>query len=141
MVNDAGQPTANSELIESAELVDINPQTIVYTLNPKAVWSDGVPITAADFKYAWEQQRGDPDDLARPDVASIAGYRDIASVTGSNGGHTVTVKFKTTFADWQMLFANLLPAHVMEKVGWNPACTTVDPAIDLSGGPVQARQR
>ena len=74
-----------------------------------------------------------------PDVASIAGYRDIASVTGSNGGHTVTVKFKTTFADWQMLFANLVPAHVMEKVGWNPTCTTVDPAIDLSGGPVQDR--
>jgi peptide/nickel transport system substrate-binding protein len=45
------------------------------------------------------------------------------------------VKFKTPFADWQMLFANLVPAHVMEKVGWNPACTTVDPAIDLSGGP------
>ncbi len=56
-------------------------------------------------------------------------------MTGSNGGHTVTVKFKTTFADWQMLFANLVPAHVMEKVGWNPACTTVDPAIDLSAGP------
>ena len=70
-----------------------------------------------------------------PDVSSIAGYRDIASVTGSNGGHTVTVKFKTTFADWQMLFDNLVPAHVMEKVGWNPSCTTVNPDIDLSGGP------
>ena len=23
----------------------------------------------------------------------------------------------------------------MEKTGWNPACTTVNPAIDLSGGP------
>ena len=133
-VNAAGQPTANSELIESAEPLSINPQTIVYTLNPKAVWSDGVPITAADFKYAWEEQRGDPV-VSSPDVASIAGYRDIASVVGSNGGHTVTVKFKTTFADWQMLFANLVPAHVMEKVGWSPSCTTVDPAIDLSGGP------
>ena len=47
----------------------------------------------------------------------------------------MTVKFKTTFADWQMLFANLVPAHVMEKVGWDPSCSTVDPAIDLSGGP------
>jgi peptide/nickel transport system substrate-binding protein len=68
-------------------------------------------------------------------VSSIAGYRDIASVTGSNNGHTVTVKFGTTFADWQMLFDNLLPAHVMDRMGWNPACPTVDPAIDLSGGP------
>ncbi len=134
VVNGAGQAAANSELIESAEPVDISPQTIIYTLNPKAVWSDGVPITAEDFKYAWEQQRGDPE-TSSADVASIAGYRDIASVTGSNGGRTVTVKFKTTFADWQMLFANLVPAHVMEKVGWNPPCTTVDRAIDLSAGP------
>jgi peptide/nickel transport system substrate-binding protein len=134
VVSGSGQAAANSELIVSAEPVDISPQTIIYTLNPKAVWSDGVPVTAADFKYAWEQQRGDPV-TSSPDVASIAGYRDISSVTGSNGGHTVTVKFKTTFADWQMLFANLVPAHVMEKVGWNPACTTVDPAIDLSAGP------
>jgi peptide/nickel transport system substrate-binding protein len=28
-----------------------------------------------------------------------------------------------------------MPAHVMENVGWDPSCTTVDPAIDLSGGP------
>jgi peptide/nickel transport system substrate-binding protein len=118
----------------SAEPVSLKPLTIVYTLNPKAVWSDGVPITAEDFKYAWEEQRGDPA-TSSPDVASIAGYRDIASVTGSNGGHTVTVKFKTPFADWRELFANLVPAHVMEKVGWSPACSTVDPAIDLSGGP------
>ncbi len=118
----------------SAEPVSLKPLTIVYTLNPKAVWSDGVPITAADFKYAWDEQRGDPV-TSSPDVASIAGYRDIASVTGSNGGHTVTVKFKTPFADWQKLFANLVPAHVMEKVGWSPACSTVNPAIDLSGGP------
>ena len=59
-VDATGTPTPNSELIDSAELVSLNPETIVYTLNPKAVWSDGVPITAADFKYAWEQQRGDP---------------------------------------------------------------------------------
>jgi peptide/nickel transport system substrate-binding protein len=135
-VSSTGTPTSNSDLIVSAEPVSISPQTIVYTLNPKAVWSDGVAITAADFKYAWDEQRGDPV-LSSPDVSSIAGYRDIASVTGSNGGHTVTVKFKTTFADWQMLFDNLVPAHVMEKVGWNPSCTTVNPAIDLSGGPFQ----
>ena len=129
-----GMPTPNSELTESAEPVSLNPQTVVYTLNPKAVWSDGVPISAADFKYAWEQQRGDPV-VSSPDVTSIAGYRDIASVTGSNGGRTVTVKFKKSFGDWESLFNNLVPAHVMEKVGWNPACPTVNPAIDLSGGP------
>lgn len=134
VVNSASEPMPNAELIVSAEPISLKPLTIVYTLNPKAVWSDGVPITAEDFKYAWEEQRGDPA-TSSPDVASIAGYRDIASVTGSNSGHTVTVQFKTTFADWRELFANLVPAHVMEKLGWSPACSTVDPAVDLSGGP------
>jgi len=133
VVNSAGTLTGNLNFATS-ELVNLTPETIVYTLNPKAVWSDGVPITATDFEYAWDLQKGDPV-VSSPDVSSIAGYRDIESVTGSNGGHTVTVKFKTTFADWQMLFDNLVPAHVMEKVGWDPFCPTVNPAIDLSGGP------
>ncbi len=45
------------------------------------------------------------------------------------------MKFKNPFADWKSLFDNLVPAHVMEKVGWSPNCPTVNPAIDLSGGP------
>jgi peptide/nickel transport system substrate-binding protein len=134
VVNQQGGLTANPNLIVQSELVSTKPETIVYTLNPKAVWSDGVAITAKDFQYAWEQQRGDPT-VDPTTVASIAGYRDIKSVKGSNKGRTVTVIFRTPFADWQMLFANLLPAHVMEKVGWNPTCTTVNPTVDLSGGP------
>ena len=38
-----GAPTPELDLIVSAELVSLKPETIVYTLNPKAVWSDGVP--------------------------------------------------------------------------------------------------
>jgi peptide/nickel transport system substrate-binding protein len=134
VVGPDGTPVSNLNLIEQSELVSTKPETIVYTLNPKAVWSDGVPISAKDFTYAWEEQRGNPTSNPAT-VASTAGYRDIKSVKGSNNGRTVTVIFRQPFADWQMLFSNLLPAHVMEKVGWNPACTTVDPAIDLSGGP------
>jgi peptide/nickel transport system substrate-binding protein len=136
IVSQSGDPTPNTNLLvgNQAELVSTKPETIVYTLNPKAVWSDGVPITAKDFVYAWAQQRGDLTSDPST-VASTAGYRDIKSVKGSNKGRTVTVIFGTPFADWQMLFANLLPAHIMKKAGWNPSCTTVDPAIDLSGGP------
>jgi peptide/nickel transport system substrate-binding protein len=135
-VNAAGNVEQNANLLvgNQAELVSTKPETIVYTLNPKAVWSDGVPITAKDFIYAWTQQRGDPASDSTT-VASTAGYRDIRSVVGSNNGRTVTVIFRTPFADWEMLFSDLLPAHIMEKTGWDPACTTVNQAIDLSGGP------
>ncbi|HUA94746.1 MAG TPA: ABC transporter substrate-binding protein, partial [Acidimicrobiales bacterium] len=96
-------------------------------------------ISAADFEYAWRQQRGEqPDGTgSNTDVASTLGYSRIKSVTGTNHGRTVTVIFKKAFADWKMLFANLLPAHVMEQVGWDPGCTTVDPKVDLSGGPYE----
>jgi peptide/nickel transport system substrate-binding protein len=139
--SDGGQSVGNDALLQGAELVSTSPQTVVYTLNAQAVWSDGVPVSAQDFIYAWKQQRGAAADLAAGaspvggQAATIQGYRDIKSVTAGNGGRTVTVVFRTPFSDWQMLFHNLLPAHVMEKVGWNPPCTGPDPAIDLSAGP------
>lgn len=136
IVGPGGTSTYDSAVISQAEVVSTDPQTVVYTINPKAVWSDGVAITSADFVYAWQQQRGaSAADGSSSDVASTLGYRQIQSVTGSNHGRTVTVVFKTPFADWQMLFNDLLPAHVMDEVGWAPGCSTVDPQVDLSGGP------
>lgn len=132
VVNPSGQSVYDQAVITSAELQSVSPQTVVYTINPKAVWSDGVPLTAADFIYAWQQQRG---TTGLDTAATTAGYRDIQSVTSSNKGKTVTVVFKTPYADWQRLFADMLPAHVMEKAGWDPNCTSVDPAVDLSAGP------
>lgn len=137
VVNPSDNAVYDSSVIDQAELQSTSPQRVVYTINPDAVWSDGTPITARDFVYAWQQQRGDADTDGVPSggSASTEGYRDIKSVTGSNHGRTVTVVFKTPFADWKTLFADLLPAHVMEQVGWDPGCSTVDPAVDLSGGP------
>jgi peptide/nickel transport system substrate-binding protein len=136
-VSDSGTSEYDSAVIVQAELQSTTPETVVYTIDPQAVWSDGTPISAADFIYAWHQQRGVVSGLAAgsPDVASTAGYNDIKSVVGSNKGKTVTVVFSTPYADWQSLFDYLVPAHVMEKVGWSPDCHTLNPAIDLSGGP------
>ena len=135
VIGPGGSPSYDSAVITQAEVVSTTPQTVVYTINPKAVWSDGTPITATDFLYAWHEQRAP----AAADAAqsSTLGYRDIRSVKATNHGRTVTVIFKTPFADWQMLFDDLLPAHVMASAGWDPGCTTVDPSIDLSGGPYE----
>lgn len=125
-----GQVIPNQNLVAGAEVTSVKPQTVVYTLNPSAVWSDGVPITARDFAYAWRQGRATDGSSA-----DVAGYRDITSVTGSDHGHTVTVVFSDHYADWRMLFSYLMPAHVLQRVGWNPPCHGLDPAVDLSGGP------
>ena len=44
----ASTPTTAPTLLISAEDVSVSPQTIVYTIDPGARWSDGVPITAAE---------------------------------------------------------------------------------------------
>ena len=130
-------PKLDTNMVQSAEVVSVKPQTVVYQIDPRAVWSDGTPVTAQDFVYAWLSQAGAGRDIdgSVDSVASSAGYRDIASVVGSNGGKTVTVVFQTPFADWTSLFDDLLPAHVAERVGWNHGFDRFDPAVLVSAGP------
>jgi glutathione transport system substrate-binding protein len=131
-------PQINSDLLLSVEAIATSPLTIQYVINPAAVWSDGVPVSADDFVYAWQAQRGDGTDVdgSPYQVASSLGYDDIASVTGSHGGKTVTVVFDQPFTDWRMLFDHLLPAHVARVVGWNHGFEAFAPTVDLSAGPM-----
>jgi peptide/nickel transport system substrate-binding protein len=130
-------PQLDTNVVQSAEVVSVNPQTVVYQIAARATWSDGVPVTAADFQYAWQSQRGGAVDVdGTPDsVASTLGYRDIVSVDSSNKGRTVTVTFRTPYADWESLFDDLLPAHIAEQVGWNNGFDTFDPRVLVSAGP------
>ncbi len=134
-------PVLNTDLISSISiyLQVPAPETVVYQINPRAVWSDGVPISADDFVYAWRSQSGTGHDVdgAADSVASTVGYRDITSVVGSEDGRKVTVSFRTAFADYATLFNNLLPAHVALRAGWNTGFDHFDPATLVSGGPWQ----
>ncbi len=50
--------TLNKDLLVSAEQTSTSPQTIVYHIQPNAVWNDGTPISADDFIYTWHFQDG-----------------------------------------------------------------------------------
>ena len=50
----------DTNVVTSATVTKTNPQTVVYQINPKATWSDGVPINADDFIYNWQSQSGNP---------------------------------------------------------------------------------
>jgi peptide/nickel transport system substrate-binding protein len=133
-------PTLNADLLTSATVTSPSPQTIVYVINPKAVWSDGTPITADDFIYNWKAQDG--TDCSKCDIASTTGYSQIASITGSNNGQTVTVVMKTPFSDWKSMFGSLIPYHSASPQGldqvnleksWDTGFAATPPTI--SGGP------
>ena len=122
------------DFLSSAEVVSLKPQTVLYQINPRAVWSDGVPITASDFTEAWRAQRGEIRGPAE-DPTLAEGYADIASIKGSLHGRQVTVVFKKPFADWEALFANLLPAHLVSAKGWAAGFTLGRREPMVSGGP------
>lgn len=133
------KPAPDKNLVTSVKLTKKSPQTVVYKLNPKAKWSDGVPINANDFIYNWQAQSGNSkytDKGGKPfEPASTSGYNQIKSVTGSNGGKTVTVVFSKPYGDWQALFSPLIPAHISQKVGFNEGWSTFGAAEKVSGGP------
>lgn len=114
IVNPSFAVTMNSQLLDSAQQTSTSPQTIVYKIKQNAVWSDGAPVDASDFVYAWQVQNGTDSNIAN---ATGVGYSQIQSVTGSGDGKTVTVVFKTPFADWKSLFGPLYPAHVAKQHG------------------------
>ncbi|MDQ1687373.1 MAG: glutathione transport system substrate-binding protein [Frankiaceae bacterium] len=127
----------NKDLLVSAELTKTEPQTVVYKIQPKAVWSDGTPISADDFIYQWTTQNGVNTKYT---VAGTTGYESIASVVGSDGGKTVTATFKPgkKFADWKSLFGALLPAQIMKTLSPDPVKafnTGLLKAPSWSGGP------
>jgi peptide/nickel transport system substrate-binding protein len=116
-----------------AELTGQDPQTVTYRIRPEARWSDGVPITADDFRFLWEHLNGTNPKI---DASTIAGYERIRTVTGSADGKTVTVVFGRPFAEWRGLFTSLLPAHYVRRQpgGWNRGLTR-HPENIPSGGP------
>ena len=133
------KPTTDKNVVTSVKMTKKSPQTIVYRINKKAKWSDGVPINVADFVYNWQAQSGNSkftDKGGKPfEPATTSGYNQIKSIKGTNGGKTVTVVFSKPFGDWKALFSPLIPAHVSKKVGFNEGWASFNSAAKVSGGP------
>ncbi|WP_431954123.1 ABC transporter family substrate-binding protein [Actinacidiphila sp. bgisy167] len=130
-----GRPHLDTDLLRSAKVVRTEPQQVVsYRLNPKAVWSDGRPIGAADFTAQWKALRGTDDAYWS---ARNAGYDRISSVTKGKDAHEVKVTFAKRYADWQSLFTPLYPKDVTGTAkSFNEGARSTLP---VSGGPFAVR--
>lgn len=113
----------DADVLESADLVTPTEgmaQTVRYVISPAAQWSDGTPITGADFDYLWRGM------TATPGVVEPAGYLAIDDVRVSGDGRTVTVDFTEPVADWPALFTHLLPSHHLQTDGSDFATALVE---------------
>ena len=119
----------NHDIAESAEETasDASAMTVRYQLNPAAQWSDGSPITGADFVYLWRGM------TTTPGVVAPAAYHAIRDIEVSGAGKTITVAFDEPVAEWQTLFTHLLPSHLLDS-GAGDFATALAETIPVSAG-------
>ncbi|MFG2223755.1 ABC transporter family substrate-binding protein [Streptomyces sp. NPDC048644] len=107
----SGAPQRNADYLTAADITKREPrQVVVYKLNPKARWSDGRAISAADFAAQWKALRGKDNAYW---TARNAGYDRIDKVEQGADAHQVKVTFARPYADWRSLFTPLYPQRVM----------------------------
>ena len=113
-LSDAGaNPIWNPDYLASEPVLVTEPkQVVTYTINPKASWYEGTPITWEDFHWHWRALNGSNKEYQ---IASSTGYSDIESVARGRDDREVVVTFKNKVADWQSLFYALLPASTTKS--------------------------
>jgi peptide/nickel transport system substrate-binding protein len=87
-------------------------QTLTIQLNPDAVWSDGEPVTAADFVFTYDMIISEANT-----TQSTYPYADFVASVEAPDDHTLVVNFNEPFAPWLTnIFTYVLPEHILGPV-------------------------
>ncbi len=103
-----GTPVWDPDYLASAPTMVSDPkQVVTFEINPKAVWSDGTPITWQDFYWQWRASNGTNKAY---NISSANGFEAIESVARGKDDREVVVTFRRKYADWQGIFSQFYPA-------------------------------
>jgi peptide/nickel transport system substrate-binding protein len=109
-----GSATVNTDFFTSVELTNTNPQVVTYTINPKAVWSDGAPITWEDIRSQINATSGKDKAFA---IAATNGSDRVEKIERGVDDRQAVVTFAKPWSDWRGMFAGttvLLPKSSTE---------------------------
>ena len=112
VISPDGSMTVNTDYFTSVELTQTDPQVVTYTINPKATWSDGTPITWEDIAAQINATSGKDEAFA---IASPNGSDRVASVTRGADDRQAVMTFAQHYPEWRGMFAGntmLLPKSV-----------------------------
>jgi peptide/nickel transport system substrate-binding protein len=104
-----GSMKVNTDYFTSVELTGTKPQVVTYTINPKATWSDGTPITWEDIAAQIHATSGKDKAFA---IASPNGSDRVASVARGVDDRQAVMTFAQNYPEWRGMFAGntmLLP--------------------------------
>lgn len=108
-VGSDGSTTVNTDYFTDVELTSESPQVVTYTINPKAVWSDGTPITWEDIASQVNATSGKNKDFR---ISFPNGADRVDKVTRGVDDRQAVVTFARPFTEWRGMFAGntmLLP--------------------------------
>ena len=74
---------------------------VTFSLNPKATWNDGAPITVRDFEATVRACNGSQPDFP---CATTEGWDQVESVTAGSTAQEVVVTFRQAYPDWAGLW-------------------------------------
>lgn len=139
-------------LAGEAEVTSQSPFTVQWKINPKAVWSDDVPVSSDDFEWNYLSCNGkvDPGEptavdedsgetISGLDCASTSGLDQVTKFTKADP-KTFSMEFEAPYVEYEGLFGDPMPpAHIGKTLpgGWN---TGFDASPLLSAGPYQLKE-
>jgi peptide/nickel transport system substrate-binding protein len=82
------------------------PFRLTYHIRPEARWNDGVPVSAADFRFTFETYVARGDTLTRELYGRIRRFRTLDA-------KTFRIELRAPFAGWQGLFFEVLPRYAL----------------------------
>jgi peptide/nickel transport system substrate-binding protein len=104
---------------------------LVFHLDERAVWTDGVPVTAGDVVFSWRTQIS--PELGWP----IAGAKDFIESVEAVDPHTVRFRFSRSYP-YQLMDANeglVIPAHAWSEIPYGQWRDTDWSGRVVSAGP------
>jgi peptide/nickel transport system substrate-binding protein len=107
-----GSLKLNTDYFTDVELTGTNPQVVTYTINPKAVWSDGSPITWEDLESEVNASSGRDKRYL---IASRAGFERVKSVTRGVDDRQAVITFAQPYSEWRGMFAGGMEPRSMTK--------------------------
>lgn len=137
IINEDGSWKPNPDYVTSLALKSEDPQVVEIKLNPKAVWSDGTPMSYLDVQNLWKALNGTNKDYA-PISTNV--WQDVSSVEKGTDDQDILVTFSKKNADWASVFSAIYPSWALKDPqtfnnAWAKGPFAEDGKTYVSGGP------
>ncbi|WP_026343907.1 ABC transporter family substrate-binding protein [Nocardia sp. BMG111209] len=101
-IDPGGRLEVDHDFFTDVQLTSTDPQQVTYTINPKAVWSDGSPITWADIAAQAHALSGADKKYL---IAINNGFDRVSDVQRGADDRQAVITFKQHYSEWRGQFS------------------------------------